>query len=356
MYSFKASSVTQALQFGIEHLLHEGVEETSRNGKVLVAPGPLCIEYTCPRNRVLFSGVRDANPFFHFHESFAWILSGSNDVAFVEYFAKGMRAYSDDGKCAWGGYGHRMRGFFGYDQIELVVDELKKNPTSRRCVLSLWNAWPMAGDYDQNRSMNRDLPNLRDHDLRVAVNGGLDVPCNCMAVVAIRHGKLDLTVTNRSNDLLYGMLGANSVQFSVLLEYLAMRIGASIGRYFQFTANCHAYLDVFPRTKLQAIADECAELLDGAPLPLTGPAIEPGFDEDLANFMQWVRAHIPSGFSESRQPAFKTAFFATVAAPMFTSWCCHKTAQHAQAQAWAEKVAAPDWRKACTEWLLRRRK
>jgi hypothetical protein len=38
-----------------------------------------------------------------------------------------------------------------------------------------------------------------------------------------------MTVTNRSNDLCWGMLGANYVHFTILQEYLAARLGV-VGR------------------------------------------------------------------------------------------------------------------------------
>ena len=110
-YVITTNDVNDALCHGITYLLREGVEEPSRNGPVLVAPGPVITEYTTPRSRVLYSPTRDANPFFHFMESL-WILAGSNDVAFVEYFAKNMRAYSDDGVTSWGAYGWRWRSFW----------------------------------------------------------------------------------------------------------------------------------------------------------------------------------------------------------------------------------------------------
>lgn len=176
MFSFQASNIHEALQMGLEYLLHEGVEEDSRNGKVLVAPGPVCTEYTAPRNRVLFSPTRDANPVFHFHEAL-WILSGSNDVMFVEYFAKNMRAYSDDGATSWGAYGWRARKFYGWDQLEAIIAELKANPTSRRCVLGLWNT---MGDYE-GPLPKTGMCTYNDHDIHpdfdVAKHGGLDVPC-----------------------------------------------------------------------------------------------------------------------------------------------------------------------------------
>lgn len=362
MFSFQASSVTMALQMGLEYLLHEGVEENSRNGKVLVAPGPVCTEYIAPRNRVLFSSTRDANPVFHFHEAL-WILSGSNDVMFVEYFAKNMRAYSDDGVTSWGAYGWRARKFYGWDQLEAIIAELKANPTSRRCVLGLWNT---MGDYE-GPLPKTGMCTYNDHDIHpdfdVATHGGLDVPCNTQIYFDARGGKVNMTVTNRSNDAIWGCYGANSVHFSFLLEYMAFRIGLPIGVYRQFSNNFHAYLGVFPREKMERIITDCYEELDRESTP-TGPGMEPGFDEDLTAFMQWARKVIMNSHGMTI-PAWKTKFFSSVAEPMFMAWRIRKNALSGQTDITLSgrsvedelaRVSAPDWRRACEEWILRRKK
>jgi hypothetical protein len=354
MFSLESLNIHEATQYGLDYLLHSGVEEDSRNGPVLVAPGPVCTVYNNPRERVLLSSVRDANPFFHLMESL-WILSGSNDVAFVAYFAKQMAAYSDDGLTSWGAYGWRARRFFGYDQLEDIIEELRANPASRRCVLQLWNAWPQAGSYDQNYSMNAHNSALQDCDLHVATAGGRDVPCNTAIYFDARGGVVSMTVTNRSNDVIWGAYGANAVHMSFLLEYVAMRVGLPMGVYRQFANNFHLYLDPFPREKVQDIIFDCAALLDGPPLPATGPALEEGFDEDLAHFMTWARNLINSRAGLSiDEPYLTTAFMSSVAVPMFKAWWCRKNKQLELCDRWVSTIAAPDWQRACAEWVERR--
>lgn len=357
MYSYKARNVNEALQFAIEHLLREGVEEESRNGPVLVAPGPVCIEYVNPRERVLLSPTRDGNCFFHFFE-WLWFATGSNEIEFPCFFNKSYAQFSDDSRTMWDCYGHRWKEFFGYDQLEAIITELKATPTSRRCVLSMWNG--MARDHGDPLWTAKDGVSYTD-DLGVACNGGKGVPCNTHAYFAIRAGKLNMTVMNRSNDLLFGMLGANVVHFSLLLEYMVMRIGVPMGSYFQFTNNAHAYLEKFDRKKLEQIAHECetvGELLD------LGPAIEEGFDADLSLFMPWalrcIRAPKPMG-DPSMHPALdvpdcKTKFFHAVAVPMFLTWLYRKWGDEYSSQVCLDGIDAPDWHRACLEWVERRRK
>jgi len=363
MYSYKARDVNEALSLGLQHLLHSGIKEDSRVGPVLVAPGPVCIEYTDPRQRVLYSPTRDANHVFHVMEAL-WFFSGSNELEFPVFFNASYSQFSDDGKTMWDSYGWRWREFFGYDQLDAIVEELKSNPGSRRCVLAMWNAdiAPSAPQWEAKSGVQYS------DDLGVACNGGKAVPCNTHAYFAIRAGKLNMTVMNRSNDSMWGAFGANAVHFSFLLEYMAMRIGVPMGSYYQFTNNLHTYTDKFSIDKLNAIEYECVTLDQLEPL---GPSITEGFDDDLKLFMPWalkvIRATPPPAtfpsdvLPEATQlaanvPACKTPFFHAVAIPMFLFWVFRKWKDEYSSNTCLDGIDAPDWKRACYEWKERRRK
>ena len=111
-----------------------GEVQDSRNGQVIVSPGPVVNTYHNPRERVLFSEQRDANPFFHFFEAM-WMLAGRKDLEYVSNLLPRMKDFSDDGETLQGAYGYRWRHQFHIDQIELVVQELENNPESRRAVI-----------------------------------------------------------------------------------------------------------------------------------------------------------------------------------------------------------------------------
>lgn len=356
MYAFAVDDVNQALQFAIEHLLNQGVVETSRNGTVLVAPGPVCVEYICPQNRVLFSPTRDANPIFHLMESL-WMLAGENDIDFPNFFNSTYGQFSDDGKTMWDAYGWRWRKFFGYDQLEAIIAELQANPHSRRCVLSMWNA---STHHIETGSEALTWTNKKGEtfydDLSVACNGGAAVPCNTHAYFAIRAGKLNMTVMNRSNDAIWGAFGANAVHFSFLLEYMAMRIGLPMGSYYQFTNNLHIYTDKFSREKLDKTVYDCEVM---ASLPGNGPVLELGFDDDLELFMGWalniIRTWSPGNVPPNNDiPALITPFMQDVAVPMFLFWAYRKCKDEYSSNICLDGIDAPDWQRACREWKERR--
>lgn len=221
MHTITPTSPDEALYLSLHALAEYHVYSESRNGPVLRFPGLVVTEWKNPMQRISWSPVRDANPFLHYIEAF-WMLAGRNDVALVAKLAANMQNYSDDGATLFGAYGYRWRKHFGQDQILKIINELKRDPTSRRCVLQMWD-----GDIELDR----------------ALGGGRDVCCNHAITFDPCDGVLNMTVSNRSNDLVWGAYGANVVHMSILHEYVAAQTGLQLGTYFQCSSNLHLYLE-----------------------------------------------------------------------------------------------------------------
>lgn len=219
MHVIEARNANQMLPMLLYRLERYGVRRASRNGPVQVLEGPTTLVYDKPTERVVFWPERAANPFFHLLEAL-WMLAGREDVAFPGSIVARITQFSDDGKTLNGAYGKRWRSWFGYDQLGRIATTLRDNPDCRRQVLSMWDA---------------------RHDLGLPSR---DLPCNTHVYFARdRSGALDMTVCNRSNDAVWGAVGANVVQFSILQEYLAAWIGCPVGRYWQISNNMHLYID-----------------------------------------------------------------------------------------------------------------
>jgi hypothetical protein len=345
----KAHNVNDALPTALWHLHTKGEIDDSRNGRVLVSPTPVITEYARPDQRVLFAASRDANPFFHFFESL-WMLAGRNDVEFPAHFAANIASFSDDGETIAGAYGERWRKHFGYDQLKMIIGELKANPKTRRCVLTMWSA-----GYDDPHLRGVVKPGSNG-DLWLAMNGGKDVPCNTQCYFDTLGGKLNMTVTCRSNDAIWGCYGANMVHFSMLLEYVACSTGIPMGVYRQFSNNFHIYAD---RPDVQRLHDTAGVPVIGvddryatqelAPYPLIISGGAAQFDNDLAYFFSVWRA-------DEMQPTstFMSSFFANVAAPLWNSHLAYKLGDFEMARNMLGLCDADDWALACHEWLQRR--
>lgn len=348
MKIIEARNVNHAVAQALPYLLKEGLREESRNGTVLVAPAPVITVYEYPKQRVLFSPLRNANPFFHLMESL-WMLAGRNDLAFPMFFNKRFEEYSDDKFTVHGAYGHRWRSMFGMDQIAHVVDELKAKPTSRRAVLQMWSA---LGDLVpiEVQEYNSD---------KTILVGGLtskDVPCNTHAYFEVRQNNLNMTVCNRSNDVIWGAYGANAVHFSILQEYIATQIGVAVGRYIQFSNNFHVYTDVYNQETLAKLAEEADQtdyyndlpnknnVVKVNPYPLMTVEVKK-WNEDIRQFMR-----DPGGTT-----LYNDRFFNNVAAPMFKAYAERK-AKAGNGIKFIDQIEAEDWRLACTQWVARREK
>lgn len=208
-----------------------GIRSESRNGPVVRMPHPVITEWAQPGNRVSFLVARDANPFFHYLESM-WMLAGRQDVSFPAFYAAQIREYSDDGVTLAGAYGYRWRNWFSHDQIKSVISQLRKDQSSRRIVIGMWD------------------PNV---DPDRGEKGGKDLPCNDLIffdvvnfsnVPTLEKKRLNMTVCCRSNDAVWGATGANAVHFSVLLEYVSAMTGIPMGSYYQVSNNFHVYTEV----------------------------------------------------------------------------------------------------------------
>jgi hypothetical protein len=336
MIVIEASNVNSALILGLKTLESDGVLRDSRNGPVRVFSDPVTTMYLNPQERVIFFPERDANPFFHLMESL-WMISGRNDVEWISRFSSNIANYSDNGVTFHGAYGYRWRNAFPayvegdsyvIDQLATIAKLLKQNPDDRRTVLQMWDA---------SCDLGRE---------------GKDFPCNLIATFRINpYGHLDMSVFNRSNDMIWGAYGANAVHFSFLQEVMAAWIGVKVGRYYQISTNFHAYLNTLEKVKDISKYDIGADpyATGGAePFPIVNGPIEDWF-QDLEMFM-----------SEGPVMGLRDPFFKKVASPMYSSWAAWKNKDNPQfmelALKHARAIAASDWRLACVEWLERRAK
>ena len=338
------------------------VATDSRAGKVLQVAEPVLVTYSNPRERVLFNSARDANPFFHLFEAL-WMLSGRQDVAPLAYYNSRMKDFSDDGRTFNGAYGYRWRKHFDVtdnseegpyiDQLDLLVKHLKENPASRRAVLQMWTVEDDLLKVDTSKDVCCNLsvmfslreipweyPNERQRRHTEEVTGY--VP---------RH-VLDMTVTNRSNDAIWGLLGANYVHFSILQEYMAARLGVEVGQYHHFTNNLHFYTADGRWEPEKWLDDKGAE---NAAYAMTG---HPGKDIPLVSsdaFDKEVGRFVDRHGEDSIATEFTEPFLQRVAQPMCVAFHHHKQRDYKAALQAAHGIAAADWQFVSVAWLTKRK-
>lgn len=173
-----------------------------------------------PRQRWMLSRQPAMNPAFAIAEV-VWILQGRSDAAFPNYWNPKLPEFAGHGETYYGAYGQRLRSNLGFDQIEGAYLALAADPNSRQVVLQIWEA-------------QKDMPNL-DGSPR-----GADIPCNVVAMLKVRGGKLEWLQIMRSNDLFRGT-PHNIIQFTCLQEIMAGWLGLEVGSFVLIADSLHIY-------------------------------------------------------------------------------------------------------------------
>jgi thymidylate synthase len=321
MNEIEAENVPQAYVETIVKMHYWGREETSRNGQVITSPNPVMLTIRKPMERVLTDPVRDANPFFHVME-FVWMMAGSNDVKWIEQFNKRFREYADLGTDSiHGAYGFRWRVHFDVDQIRAVADHLKESRNSRQCVMAMWD--PRVDLVGRHR----------------------DIPCNTQIMFRYDEQRtaLDMTVINRSNDLIWGMLGANAVHMTYLHELISHMAGLNMGWYKVFTNNLHIYTEMpkFKEIWTTLVPHDTYNFRWAHPLMHSGET----YEDLAADCTDLIHDDMPC----------RTLWMRDVAYPMYEVYINRRMGK----TSWKEdirKIKAIDWRTACEQWLERREK
>ena len=150
-----------------------------------------------------------------------WYLSGDRNIAKLgELYGKvpaiWKRMADKDGNVNsnYGWQWHRNH------QLDLVISMLKNYPETRQAAISIYDG----------KEIN-DYAN--------------DTPCTYAVQFTILHGRLDMSVLMRSNDLWYGFCN-DQYQFSTLQMYVAYELNLPVGMYYHYAHNLHLYNDKLP--------------------------------------------------------------------------------------------------------------
>jgi thymidylate synthase len=200
--------------------LHSRTEERRGDETMHECQGVALLALHDVTRRLPLTPARKLNPWVSLAE-FPWLVAGRSDIAWLLPYLPRAAQFSDDGKRWRAGYGPRLRQWVGplgvVDQLQGVSDVLRGDPATRRAVVTLWDP-----------SSDLGTPSR-------------DVPCTNWLHFQIVDGKLDLTVTMRSNDLIWGLSGVNVVNFTLMQEVVARTLMIEPGTYRHVASNLHVY-------------------------------------------------------------------------------------------------------------------
>jgi thymidylate synthase len=151
-----------------------------------------------------------------------WFLQGNTNIQYLqEHGVHIWDAWADAQGDLGPVYGKQWRSFSGangktVDQLQWVIDEIKRNPDSRRLIISAWNP-----------------PELADMALP---------PCHCLFQFYVAQGKLSCQLYQRSADVFLG-LPFNIASYALLTHMVAHVTGLEPGEFIHTIGDAHLYVN-----------------------------------------------------------------------------------------------------------------
>ena len=181
-----------------------------------------------------------------------WFIAGDTNIRYLK--ENGVTIW-DEWADADGNlgpvYGHQWRSWpapdgRSIDQLAQVVDMIRRNPDSRRLLVTAWN----PGEVDRMA-----LP-----------------PCHCLFQFYVADGKLSCQLYQRSADTFLGV-PFNIASYALLTLMIAQVTGLRPGEFIHTTGDTHVYLNHF---------DQVREQLSREPRPLPRMRLNPAVTDLFA--------------------------------------------------------------------------
>ncbi|HEY0310501.1 MAG TPA: thymidylate synthase [Luteimonas sp.] len=175
-----------------------------------------------------------------------WFIRGETNVAYLrEHKVSIWDEWADaDGELGpvYGKQWRRWAGADGreIDQLRWVVEEIQRNPDSRRLIVSAWNV--------------ADLPAMAL------------MPCHTLFQFYVADGKLSCQLYQRSGDIFLGV-PFNIASYALLTHMVAQACGLGVGDFVHTLGDAHLYSNHF---------EQAREQLSRTPGPLPTLRLNPG--------------------------------------------------------------------------------
>lgn len=158
-----------------------------------------------------------------------WFLQGSTNIAYLkENKVSIWDEWADEQGNLGPVYGHQWRSWTTasepVDQISQVVEMIKKNPDSRRLIVSAWNVG--------------DIPSMALP------------PCHVLFQFYVAGGKLSCQLYQRSADIFIGV-PFNIASYALLTMMIAQVTGLRPGEFIHTFGDAHLYSNHLDQARLQ---------------------------------------------------------------------------------------------------------
>jgi thymidylate synthase len=159
-----------------------------------------------------------------------WFIAGDTNVRFLQDHGVTIwDEWADEEGNLGPVYGHQWRSWpapdgGAIDQLSMVIDTIRRNPDSRRMLVTAWN--PAEVD-------KMALP-----------------PCHCLFQFYVAEGKLSCQLYQRSADVFLGV-PFNIASYALLTLMIAQVCGLQPGEFVHTTGDTHIYRNHFEQVETQ---------------------------------------------------------------------------------------------------------
>lgn len=216
----------------LQHILDTGVEKTDRTGTGTKSVFGYQMRFDLSKGFPMVT-TKKVHLRSILHE-LLWFLKGETNIAYLK--ENGVSIWDE-----WANeagelgpvYGKQWRSWEGangvvVDQVKDLIDQIKKNPDSRRLIISAWNV--------------ADLP-------KMAL-----MPCHTIFQFYVADGKLSCQLYQRSADVFLGV-PFNIASYALLTMMIAQVCDLELGDFVHTFGDVHIYSNHMEQVKLQLSRD-----------------------------------------------------------------------------------------------------
>ena len=212
----------------LKHVLENGVNKQDRTGTGTISVFGYQMRFNLADGFPLLT-TKKMHLRSIIHE-LLWFLKGDTNVNYLhENQVKIWDEWADENGNLGPIYGHQWRSWDtpdggSIDQISQVLETIRKNPDSRRMLVSAWN----VGEIEKMA-----LP-----------------PCHILFQFYVADGKLSCQLYQRSADIFLGV-PFNIASYALLTQMMAQVTGLKPGDFVHTFGDAHLYLNHLDQAKLQ---------------------------------------------------------------------------------------------------------
>jgi thymidylate synthase len=169
-----------------------------------------------------------------------WFLKGDTNITYLqENGVKIWDEWADENGDLGPVYGHQWRNWNceEIDQITELIETLKKNPNSRRMLVSAWNPSVLP---DTSLSFSENVANGK----------AALPPCHAFFQFYVAEGKLSCQLYQRSADIFLGV-PFNIASYALFTMMIAQVCELQVGEFIHTFGDAHIYNNHFEQVELQ---------------------------------------------------------------------------------------------------------